>query len=61
MHQSVCSNQCNKKGRLCCKSGCHGCPALHGRTGPVVPSDNHCLAEGHLFCPNLTPNQRAIF
>ena len=32
-----------------CKSSCHGCPALHRRTGPVAPRDNHSLAEGHLF------------
>ena len=30
-----------------CKSSCHSCPALHRRTGPVAPRDNHSLAEGH--------------
>ena len=39
-----------------CKSGCHGCPALHRRTGPLAPHDNHPLAEGHCFCPNLASN-----
>ena len=29
------------------KSSCHSCPALHRRTGPVAPRDNHSLAEGH--------------
>ena len=24
-----------------CKSGCHGCPALHRRTGPLAPHDIH--------------------
>ena len=37
MHMCVCSNQCYKKRRLVCKSSCHGCPALHRRTGPVAP------------------------
>ena len=37
MHLCVCSNQCYKRGRLSCKSSCHGCPALHRRTGPLVP------------------------
>ena len=37
MHQFVCSNHCNKKGWLCCKSSCHGCPTLHRRAGPVSP------------------------
>ena len=32
-----------------CKSSCHSCPALHRRTGPLAPRDNHSLAEGHLF------------
>ena len=45
-----------QKGRLVCKSGCHGCPALHHRTGPLAPHDNHSLAEGHRFCPNLASN-----
>ena len=36
-----------------CKSGCHGCPALHRRTGPLAPHDNHALAEGHRFGPAL--------
>ena len=61
MHACVCSNQCYKKGRLVCKSSCHGCPTLHRRTGPVDPPDNHSLAEGHQFCPNLTRNHHAIF
>ena len=56
MHACVCSNQCYKKGRLVCTSSCHGCPALHRRTGPLAPHDNHSLAEGHRFCPNLTSN-----
>ena len=30
-----------------CKSSCHSCPALHRRTGPLAPRDNHSLAEGH--------------
>ena len=37
------------------ESSCHSCPALHRRTGPLAPSDNHSLAEGHLsfsFCPD---------
>ena len=38
-----------QKGWLCCKSSCHGCPALHRRAGPLAPCDNHSLAEGHLF------------
>ena len=45
-----------QKGRLACKSGCHSCPALHRRTGPLAPHDNHSLVEGHRFCPNLAPN-----
>ena len=32
-----------------CKGGCHSCPALHRRTGPLAPRDNHSLAEGHWF------------
>ena len=32
-----------------CESGCHGCPALHRRAGPVAPRDNHSLAEGYLL------------
>ena len=32
-----------------CKSSCHSCPALHHRTGPLAPRDNHSLAEGHWF------------
>ena len=56
MHKCVCSNQCKKKGWLCCKSSCHGCSALHRRAGPVAPRDNHSLAEGHLFSPNLISN-----
>ena len=32
-----------------CKSSCHSCPALHRRTGPLAPRDNHSLAEGHCF------------
>ena len=39
-----------------CKSGCHGCPALHRRTGPLAPHDNHSLAEGHRFGPTLASN-----
>ena len=39
-----------------CKSGCHGCPALHCRTGPLAPHDNHSLAEGHRFGPILACN-----
>ena len=42
-----------QKGRLVCKSGCHGCPALHRRTGPLAPHDNHSLAEGHRLCSYL--------
>ena len=45
-----------KKGGLVCKSGCHGCPALHRRTGPLAPHDNHSLAEGHRFGPILASN-----
>ena len=41
---------------LVCKSGCHGCPALHRRTGPLAPHDNHSLAEGHRCCPILASN-----
>ena len=47
---------CYKKGGLVCKSGCHGCPALHRRTGPLAPHDNHSLAEGHRFGPTLASN-----
>ena len=32
-----------------CKSMCHSCPALHCRTGPLAPPNNHSLAEGHCF------------
>ena len=32
-----------------CKSSCHSGPALHRRTGPLAPCDNHSLAEGHWF------------
>ena len=39
-----------------CKSGCHGCPALHRRTGPLAPHDNHSPAEGHRFGPTLASN-----
>ena len=39
-----------------CKSGCHGCPALHRRTGPLAPHENHSLAEGHRFGPTLASN-----
>ena len=39
-----------------CKSGCHGCPALHRRKGPLAPHDNHSVAEGHRFCHNLVSN-----
>ena len=39
-----------------CKSGCHGCPALHRRTGPLAPHDNHSLVEGHRFGPTLASN-----
>ena len=35
-----------QKGWLCCKSSCHGCPALHRRARPLAPRDNHSLAEG---------------
>ena len=47
---------CYQKGRLACKSGCHGCAALHCRTGPLAPHDTHSLAEGHRFCLNLASN-----
>ena len=60
MHACVCSNQCYKRGGLVCISSCLGCPALHCRTGPVPPGDDHSLAEGHQFLPNLTSNHRAI-
>ena len=60
MHACVCCNQCHKKGRLVCRSTCHGCPALHRRTGPLAPHDNHSLAKGHHFCPNLTSNHRGV-
>ena len=50
-----------EKGRLVCKSSCHSCPALHRGAGPVAPCDSHPLAEGHLFCLNLTSNHFAIF
>ena len=33
-----------------CESSCHSCPALHRRTGPLAPRDNHTLAEGHWYC-----------
>ena len=36
-----------------CKSSCHSCPALHRRTGPLAPRDNHSLAEGHWFFHRL--------
>ena len=39
-----------------CKSGCHGCPALLRRTGPLAPHDNHSLVEGHRFGPTLASN-----
>ena len=39
-----------------CKSGCHGCPALHRRTEPLAPPDNHSLAEGHRFGSILASN-----
>ena len=45
-----------QKGRLVCNSGSHSCPASHRRTGPLAPHDNHSLAEGHRFCPNLASN-----
>ena len=32
-----------------CESSCHSCPALHRRTGPLGPRDNHSLAERHWF------------
>ena len=32
-----------------CKNSFHSCPALHRRTGPLAPRDNHSLAEGHWF------------
>ena len=32
-----------------CDGSCHSCPALHCRTGPLAPRDNHSLAEGHWF------------
>ena len=32
-----------------CNSSCHNFPALHRRTGPLAPRDNHSLAEGHWF------------
>ena len=32
-----------------CESSCNSCPALHRRTGPLAPRDNHSLAEGHWF------------
>ena len=44
-----------QKGRLCCKSSCHGCPALHRRAGLVAPRDKYSLAEGHLFFPYISP------
>ena len=31
------------------KSSCYSCPALHRRTGPIAPRDNHSLAQGHWF------------
>ena len=30
-----------------CESSCHSWPALHRRTGPLPPRDNHSLAKGH--------------
>ena len=33
-----------------CESSCHSCPALHRRTIPLTPRDNHTLAEAHWFC-----------
>ena len=32
-----------------CKSSCHSCPALHRKTRPLAPRDNHALAKGHGF------------
>ena len=61
MHACVCTNQCYKKGRLVCTSSCHGCPTLHRRTRPLAPHDNHSLAEGHRFFPNLTSNHLQSF
>ena len=61
MHACVCSNQCYIKGRLVCRSSCHSCPALHCRTGPVAPRDNHSLVGRHQFSPNITSNHLAIF
>ena len=61
MHQCVCSKLCNKKGWLCCKSSCHGCPALHCKAGPVAPRDNPSLAKGNLFFPILTSNHLESF
>ena len=61
MHARVCSNQCYKKGRLGCTSSCHGCPALHRRTGRLAPHDNPSPAEGHRICPDLTSNHLQSF
>ena len=61
MHSYVCSNLCNKKGWLCCKISCHSCPVSHRRAGPVAPRDNHSLAKGHIFSPNITSNHLAIY
>ena len=45
-----------KKRGVVCKSGCHGCPALHRKTGPLAPHVNHSLAERHRFGPTLASN-----
>ena len=44
-----------------CKSGCHGCPALHHRTGPLAPHDNQSPAEGHRCCHILASNRLLRF
>ena len=42
-----------------CQSSCHGCPALHRRTGPLAPRDNHTLAKGHWFCSDRSSQSTA--
>ena len=44
-----------------CESSCYSCLALHRRAGPLAPRDNHSLAEGYQFCPNLSSSPPESF
>ena len=43
-----------------CESSCHSCTALHRKTGPLAPQDNHTLVKGHCFCSDCCFQSTAL-